>query len=583
MLPVTTVQVRASGSAATAGCSRLARPTPEAIALARKETEQKRTHMQAEIRRLHPGICANVAPLLFLLTFWLCWTVGVPVGLLLTVRSDGDVTNADPMRIIGWTFLGTGLAYLVAHILPIVTLGGCCMPGAPDPNGPLLKRPLRRVGVNEGEAGQAQKNSTLLPQSPAPYNIAGRCVYILLNNHGIHGPKATQMAAACTLALNRKSCCVHKIETQYAGHMCDLGRDPDLLPLSNVDGVGVGAVLIVGGDGSFSEFVNGYLQRCERLDIPPEARTPLALIPAGSGNSLARDVYGGPLDIDSVLSTVLTGAVVRMDVSEIQDQAGLKMISTNVISFGLVGDTAVVAEDYRMLGDLRYDIVAVWFVMRRVTSSARFILRGLGGAFNARRGNLLDFGPSTTTPAAASATPVSPSPPATTPSSPHVGPPFTDADAPFSRDSIELYGRKTTAFFNQTSHFGKGLRACPHSLLDDGLIDVVFGESASRTSLLTMFQQLPKGAHLGNKAVSHFQVEEITLNKWSDEQSNLFDKTGSIDPNQVTPPQLSSNQIGSFVINVDGENVVVTGEITIRARLRQIPIFVPTYHGNRLA
>lgn len=548
-------------------CPHLTPPSASYAAQVRAASEARRQLMQSRIRTLHPGVCANVAPFLFLATLWLLWTVAAPLALLLVVRAHPDATHVTAMRVVGWTLLGTGCAYLARAVVPILTLGGCCMPTPPENDGPFLKQAQRLCDEPRDappkDAHATSAPFTLQPQASIEQTVEGRCVYILVNSFGSHGSAALSKARTCHDALRARGCCVHQLESQYAGHFADLGRDPVLLPLESAlhgdSATGkadlasgsrrVGAVLLVGGDGTFSEFINGYMERCAALDIPPTSRTPLGLIPGGSGNSLARDLYSGDLSVQHAIDAVLAGRTRRIDVCALTDSVGLRMYSTNVVSYGLVGDTAVVAEDYRALGDLRYDVCAVWFVLRKVTAGVRFALTGLAGEFNYARGRRMNLTAAPNGPGEVAA----------------VGLPSSTA--------MELSGRKTTAFFSLTQHFAKALRSCPHAKLDDGLIDVVVCEAATRSQLLTMFQQLPRGAHLTNRAISHFQVQQAEVTRMHEEADDSLADVAS-EPDSAAERAQLGRAGRSTIINIDGENVCVTGTVTIRARLRQIPVFV---------
>ncbi len=141
-------------------------------------------------------------------------------------------------------------------------------------------------------------------------------------------------------------------------------------------------MVVIGGDGCFSEYVNGYLLRARKLNIPPEKRTPVCLIPAGTGNSFARDLYGSThLGESFALSLLLTpalGCIKLVDVCSLRDSsASLDCLSTNVVSWGLVGDTAVIAEEFRQFGDWRYDLCAVWNLLRQINHKGRFVIKHL--------------------------------------------------------------------------------------------------------------------------------------------------------------------------------------------------------------
>lgn len=97
--------------------------------------------------------------------------------------------------------------------------------------------------------------------------------------------------------------------TEYHAHAIELARDFS----SKADCTGVVAV---GGDGTFSEVLNG-------LDL----RMPMGVISAGSGNDFMRTFFPGS-NIDSQLDTVLKGETKKIDFLEINGKRSLNVAGT---------------------------------------------------------------------------------------------------------------------------------------------------------------------------------------------------------------------------------------------------------------
>merc|ERR1712232_148115 len=131
----------------------------------------------------------------------------------------------------------------------------------------------------------------------------------------------------------------------------------------------------------------------------------------------------------------------------------------NAISFGLVGDVGVIAEDYRCLGPARYNAVATWGLLKGFKQAVVLDIVDARGVRYCMKGDFL------------------------------------------------------TCFINQTQHFGKGLRAAPKARLDDGLMDLVCVKAgaATRGEMLAVLQQMPKGAHADNPNMEFIQCKEVTL------------------------------------------------------------------------
>ena len=66
------------------------------------------------------------------------------------------------------------------------------------------------------------------------------------------------------------------IKTDYSGHSENIAREFDITKYNGL--------LIIGGDGTFHEVINGLLNRSDQKKIP------IGIIPAGSGNSFMHDL-----------------------------------------------------------------------------------------------------------------------------------------------------------------------------------------------------------------------------------------------------------------------------------------------------
>ena len=64
-----------------------------------------------------------------------------------------------------------------------------------------------------------------------------------------------------------------------------------------------------------------------------------------------------------------------------------------------------------------------------------------------------------------------------------------------------------------TVHTGKGMKAAPRAILDDGLLDVVLLESKISTlQLIILLTKIFKGTHIQSKYVEYVQAKSISIN-----------------------------------------------------------------------
>lgn len=100
---------------------------------------------------------------------------------------------------------------------------------------------------------------------------------------------------------------------------------------------GTDLLVCVGGDGTFNEVVNGYLQGTE----PGAGTVPLALYPSGTGGDLARSL-GLPKEIEAFLRVVSEARICWMDLGRLTCRDGrgreVQTYFHNVASFGLGGE-----------------------------------------------------------------------------------------------------------------------------------------------------------------------------------------------------------------------------------------------------
>ena len=147
------------------------------------------------------------------------------------------------------------------------------------------------------------------------------------------------------------------INTEFPGHAKDLTAALDLDIYHGL--------LVVGGDGTFHEVVNGLLNRTDGKILP------IGLIPAGSGNSVLHD-----LDLITpakAARAIIAGNTRFIDVAQIQ-MNHLLTYSINLIGWGLVTDVGKRSEAFRWLGPSRYTLSSIIEIFLRKTRKARLVI-----------------------------------------------------------------------------------------------------------------------------------------------------------------------------------------------------------------
>lgn len=118
-------------------------------------------------------------------------------------------------------------------------------------------------------------------------------------------------------------------------------------------------LVIMGGDGTVHTIYNTLLSK--NLNIP------IAIIPIGTGNGLLKSItYETNQDysIKQSLTIINKNNILNGDVIEINKNNN-KFYSLLAITWGLISDIDILTEPFRFLGSFRFDLGAVWFLLRK--------------------------------------------------------------------------------------------------------------------------------------------------------------------------------------------------------------------------
>ncbi|KAH7675818.1 Sphinganine kinase protein [Dioscorea alata] len=151
-------------------------------------------------------------------------------------------------------------------------------------------------------------------------------------------------------------------ETSYQLHARELAHKLDLL---KYDGI-----VCVSGDGVLVEVVNGLLRR---EDWDTAVKVPLGIIPAGTGNGMAKSLLDSAGDSYSVFNAVF--AIIRghrrsLDVTTVQ-QGEARFFSVLMLTW----DVDIESEKYRWMGSARFDFYSFLRVvnMRKYHGNVQFV------------------------------------------------------------------------------------------------------------------------------------------------------------------------------------------------------------------
>ncbi|XP_036335431.1 ceramide kinase isoform X2 [Rhagoletis pomonella] len=148
------------------------------------------------------------------------------------------------------------------------------------------------------------------------------------------------------------------ILTQRSNQIRDILLSDDLTPFD--------AVCCVGGDGTAAEVINGLIFRaiCDSGMDPrepafvPKPALPIAIIPAGSTDTIAYSVHG-TADVRTAAIHLILGQRRGMDICSVRNREGVIRFCASVLSYGYLGDVAAKSERYRWMGPKRYEYAGV--------------------------------------------------------------------------------------------------------------------------------------------------------------------------------------------------------------------------------
>jgi YegS/Rv2252/BmrU family lipid kinase len=229
-----------------------------------------------------------------------------------------------------------------------------------------------------------------------------------------------------------------KLDVQLAqsqGHAAVLAKTCDLNSYQRI--------CIIGGDGTVHEVADGLLQRGERVDVP------LAIIPAGTGNTLHQHLnLQNPLE---AARRIMLGSTQSLDVIRVT-MGNEVVFCIDIVGWGAVADINRTAEQLRWAGTQRYAIASLWNLLWASRRRAKLIL-----------------------------------------------------------DDETIEDEFLFAIACNAKYTGAGMKLAPHARTDDGLIDVVIVRRASRRQMLNLFARVFHGSHLELKYVEYHQVRSFGI------------------------------------------------------------------------
>ena len=206
---------------------------------------------------------------------------------------------------------------------------------------------------------------------------------------------------------------------------------------------GPDGLVVVGGDGTLSGI----------LEVVCAAGVPVTVVPAGTGNDLARALGLPRADVSEAVELALTGVPRAIDIGEVRTATGTSLFLT-VAALGF--DARVSDRTNRLRwpsGALRYYLALLIELIR--LRPFDFTIR-------------VDDGPETAAPG-------------------------------------------TLVAVGNTASYGGGMPVCIGAAPDDGALDIVAVGPLGRLRLVRLFPLLLRGTHLARREVRHVRARTVTV------------------------------------------------------------------------
>ena len=125
--------------------------------------------------------------------------------------------------------------------------------------------------------------------------------------------------------------------------------------------------LIIGGDGTFHEAINGFMKN-KNLHL-----ITAGFLPGGTGNSFMYDLKA--IKYHQAFDKIIKGQTKKIDILQLQLINEIQY-SFNIVGWGLVSDINILAEKLRFLGSQRYNIASLYYIFKRKLRKAELVIDG---------------------------------------------------------------------------------------------------------------------------------------------------------------------------------------------------------------
>lgn len=323
-----------------------------------------------------------------------------------------------------------------------------------------------------------------------PHSKPAPSILVVVNNHGGVGRARERYHKHILPVLQAAHCTVTCVETKYARHAVDMGRELD------VDRYDIVACCL--GDGVPHEIINGMYERHDRARA--FARVAVTQLPCGLGNALLLSTHGSG-DAAVAAHQMLKLLRSRMDVMAVT-QGTTTRLSFLSQAYGVIADLDIGTEHMRWMGAVRFEVGVAQRLWQKTRYPCdlwvKYAARGADVARHFERARAADSGARAAEQSAAADSFVPLGPPLS-------HPPPPDWERVPAEDLSIFYVGKMPYMLSDAQFF-------PAALPRDGLMDMVTTTTSSLFfKMVQVLMAVDKGAHVHSPEVHHAKIAAYRL------------------------------------------------------------------------
>ncbi|CAD6217606.1 unnamed protein product [Miscanthus lutarioriparius] len=299
----------------------------------------------------------------------------------------------------------------------------------------------------------------------------------------------------------------HRLHAQEIAHSLDLRK---------YDGI-----ICVSGDGVMVEVVNGLLQR---EDWETAIKVPLGIIPAGTGNGMARSLLhasGEPFSISNAVFAIIRGHKRALDVTSVV-QGNTRFFSVLMLTWGLVADVDIESEKYRWMGSARLEFYLLLRMLNLRRYNGRILFIPAPGYEDV--GDPVEQ----TTNGVSTGIQEDGATDSNGETCGYVGPSIKEAD----RRWRSLNGPFVSVWFGNVPFASEDAMAAPKAEFADGYLDAAIIKDCPRWDVVGLMFQMKDGTYVNSPCVEYFKVKAIRiepgLRVGSSTKGGIIDSDGEV-------------------------------------------------------